>query len=131
MNTVIINYSEKYYSDKGSIPERYSGKFVQIRHGDIEYILFSPTELTKYHANIVERFCSEWKIDGHYNREKKSFDIDDPAWLVLGGGKFEWDRKGKLIRLYDDSMVYGKFDPKELKERIKTGDLSDYKVQIE
>lgn len=131
MNTVIVDYSEIYYSGKGSIPERYSGKFVQIRHNDTEYILFSPTELIKYHADIVERFCLERKISGHYNKDKKSFDIDDPAWFIVGGGKFDWDKKGKIIRLYDDSMAYGKFDEKGLKERIKKGKLSDYEIQIE
>jgi hypothetical protein len=126
MVTIIINYSESK-----ELLERYSGKFVQIRHGDTEYILFSPRELARFHADIVERFCSERKIEGHYNIGRKSFDIDDPAWVVVGGGKFEWDRKEKLIYLYDDSMAYGKFDAEGLKERIKTGELSDYEVRIE
>lgn len=131
MNTIIVNYSEIYYSEiKGPIPEKYSGKFVQIRHGDTEYLLFSPKELTKYHADIVKRFCSERNIEGHYNYERKSFEIDEPDWIVVGGGKFEWDNKEKFIHLYDDSMAYGKFDEKGLKERIKSM-LSDYEVQVE
>jgi len=53
-------------------------------------------------------------------------------YLITGGGKFEIDRKKKHIRLYDDSLAYGKFDRRGLKERILSiAEFSKYKVQIE
>ena len=134
MKTVFIDYSEMYYSGgkKASLPDNRSGKFVQLRKGDVEYLVFSPSGLTAYHAEIVERFCRDRDIDGVYNAGKKRFDIHDPAWTVAGGGKFEIDRPGKRLRLYDNSMAYGRFDPRGLRERIlQVEALKDYSVLIE
>jgi hypothetical protein len=134
MNVIFIDYSEIYYSSvaKTSAPNKRNGKFVQIRNNITEYLVFSPKELTPYHANLVERFCIEKVLDGSYNDKGKRFDIYDPAWVIIGGGKFEIDKAEKYIRLYDNSMAYGKFDSKGLKEKILSIDeMSDYKVQIE
>ncbi len=50
----------------------------------------------------------------------------------MGGGKFEIDKAEKYIRLYDNSMAYGRFDNEGLKEKIfLINGMSDYKVQIE
>lgn len=134
MKTILINYAETYYADtaRKGMPDQYAGKFVQIRKGPTEYLVFSPKESTRFHADILERFCTERKIPGVYNSQNKSFDILDRAWVVAGGGKFETDRKKKFLRLYDDSMAYGKFDRRGLKEKILSiAEFSNYKVQIE
>ncbi|MDA8240757.1 MAG: hypothetical protein M0Z67_10355 [Nitrospiraceae bacterium] len=134
MKTVFIDYSGMYYSGgkKASLPDNRSGKFVQLRKDDVEYLVFSPSGLTAYHAEIVERFCRDRDIDGVYNTEKKRFDIHDQTWVVAGGGKFEIDGPGKRLRLYDNSMAYGRFDPRGLRERIlQVEALKDYSVMIE
>jgi len=134
LNVILIDYSEIYYSSvaKTDRPDKLTGKFVQIKNNNTEYLIFSPKELTPYHADLVERFCLETGLNGSYNTEGKRFDIHDPAWVIVGGGKFEIDKTGKYIRLYDNSMAYGRFDSKGLKEKILLIDeMSDYKVQIE
>jgi hypothetical protein len=134
LNVILIDYSEIYYSSvaKTAMPDKLTGKFVQIRNDNTEYLIFSPKEFTSYHANLVERFCLETGLNGYYNTEGKRFDIHDPAWVIVGGGKFEIDKMGKYIRLYDNSMAYGRFDSKGLKDKILLIDeMSDYKVQIE
>jgi hypothetical protein len=134
VKTVFIDYSERYSSDakKASVPDKRSGKFVQLRRDGVEYLVFSSPGLTPYHADIVERFCRDRDIDGVYNATKKRFDIQDPAWSVAGGGKFEIDRVGRRIRLYDNSMAYGRFDSKGLREKvIQVETLKDYAVLIE
>ncbi len=129
MKIIYIDYAEKFYRD---IPDYYSGKFVQIRHSRTEYFIFSPREFTKYHANIVERFCSENNIAGIFDNVHKRFDILESDWITVGGGKFEVDRKRKKVHLYDDSMAYGKFNATGLEERILAIDkFSGYKVRIE
>jgi hypothetical protein len=131
---IFIDYSEVYYSTVAGtdMPDRRAGKFVQIRNNNTEYLIFSPKEFTRYHADIVERFCTERGIVGLYNNTNKRFDILDPGWVVIGGGKFEMVRTTKYIRLYDDSMVYGRFDTKGLKKKILLiKGFSDYVVQIE
>ena len=133
MSVIFIDYSETYYRDFAGmdVPERYAGKFVQIRKGSTEYLVFSPKKFTRFHADIVRRFCTDREIRGVFNSQSKSFDVRDPSWVVAGGGKFEIDRGKKFLHLYDNSMAYGKFDGRGLKEKILTiAKLSDYKVQI-
>jgi hypothetical protein len=109
-----------------------SGKFVQVRHGDAEYLILSPKEFSPYHADILERFCRERSIDGAYQEGKKRFDIHDAEWVIQGGGKFEIDDKKKFIRFYDNSMAYGRFEARGLRKKVHRSDmLKDYEVRIE
>jgi hypothetical protein len=67
-----------------------------------------------------------------YNNAHKSFDIHDVEWAVIGGGKFERDRVKKQLRLYDESMAYGKFTREGLKEKILSlSAFSGYDVRVE
>jgi hypothetical protein len=128
------DYSRQYYREAGmALPEKTAGKFVQIRKGSAEeHLVFSPKEYSRYHADIVSRFCAERGIAGTYNNIHKRFDIDEPGWSVTGGGKFEIDRRNKHLRLYDDSMAYGKFNAKMLKEDILSlPAFSGYTVLVE
>ena len=134
MPIIFIDYSTLYYTEvtKTAVPPAVSGKFVQIRNESTLYLVFSPTEFTKYHSNIVERFCLDKGIEGSYDRERKRYDIYDQAWNVLGGGKFEVDTNKKAIKLYDNSMAYGKFDRSGLKEMINAlPEFSGFTVLIE
>jgi len=118
MTMVFIDYTHLYYTAiaKTGVPPARSGKFVRIRHGFTEYLVFSPKEFTKFHSNIVERFCLDKGIEGGYDPEGKRYDISDRAWTVAGGGKYEIDTDTRTIKLYDNSMAYGKFDMTGLRE---------------
>ncbi len=134
METIVVNYAELYYLRIASqkVPDRYSGKFVQLRHNDNEYLVFSPKEFTKFHANIVEHFSKEKGLRGVYDSEKKRYDILEQGWSISGGGKFEIDRIKRELRLYDDSMAYGRFKDEGLRERLQnTEEFSDYRILIE
>jgi Janus/Ocnus family (Ocnus) len=133
-NIVFIDYSEWYYSvvAKTPMPEKQSAKFVQIRHYDTEYLIFSPKDLTPYHGDIVERFCRDKGVSGSFEGRQKHFAIHDISWVIVGGGKIEIDRIKKCVRLYDNSMAYGKFDPAGLKDKIlQIAQMADYEVEIE
>jgi hypothetical protein len=134
VKTRFINYAETYYLDimRTALPDHLSGKFVHIKTGSTEYLVFSPKEFTRFHADILERFCTEREIPGIYDSKNKSYEITDPDWTVTGGGKFEIDRKRKFLRMYDDSMAYGKFDTKGMKKKILSiAVFAGYAVQIE
>ena len=120
MAFVFIDYTPLYFMAiaKTPVPPAVGGKFVQLRNGDTEYLVFSPREFTKYHAGIVERFCLDKGIEGSYDAERKRYNIADQAWVVVGGGKFEVDRERMTIRLFDDSMAYGKFNRAGLAEKL-------------
>ncbi|HUJ17159.1 MAG TPA: hypothetical protein VL197_04125, partial [Nitrospirota bacterium] len=72
MAIIFIDYMQLYYQEvaKTAVPAVTGGKFVQIRKGASLYLVFSPTEFTKYHANIVERFCMDKGIEGRYDAER-------------------------------------------------------------
>jgi hypothetical protein len=130
---VVVDYSALYYSRvaKTAVPHTQSGKFVQLRHDDTEYLVFSPREFAPYHADIVERFCKDKDIPGVYSVPGKRFIIHDPAWVVVGGGKFELDTVTKNILLRDNSMAYGRFDSDGLRDKIHTiKKFRDYEVRI-
>jgi Janus/Ocnus family (Ocnus) len=134
MKLIYRDYSRIYYRETGAaLPDTMAGKFVQIRNDSAEeYLVFSPKELSRYHADIVRRFCAERGIPGVYNNAHKSFDIHDTEWAVIGGGKFERDRVKKQLRLYDDSTAYGKFNRERLKEKILSlSAFSGYDVRVE
>jgi len=129
-----IDYTPFYFTSiaGSAVPSVTVGKFVQIRNGSTLYLVLSPKELTKYHANIIERFCMDKGIEGSYDAKREKFFISDQAWQVIGGGKFERDGSKKAIKLYDNSMAYGKFDATGLKEMLMTlPEYSSYNVIIE
>lgn len=134
MDVTLIDYAPLYYTSlsKEPAPSIIAGKFVLMSHGDTLYLVIAPRELSKYHANIVERFCIDKGIGGSYDSEGKRYNVQDQDWIVAGGGKFAIDRSQKTIRLYDDSMAYGKFDTTELREAIGTlREFSDFTIQVE
>ncbi len=131
---IVIDYTPFYYASlaRTSAPPATAGKFVQIRHGADRYLVFSPKELTKYHANIVERFCMDTGIEGSYDGKREKFTIADQAWAIVGGGKFERDDEKKAIKLYDESMAYGKFDATGLQEMLAAlPEFSGYRITVE
>ena len=130
----LIDYTPLYYVSiaGAAVPVVVTGKFVQIRNGSMLYLVLSPREFTKYHANIVERFCMDKGIEGSYDSKGEKFTINDQAWVIVGGGKFERDANKKTIKLYDNSMAYGKFDPLGIREMLGAlSEFSGYDITIE
>ena len=122
MAVELIDYTQPYYTAiaKTDVPPMVIGKLVQIRNETTEYLVLSPKEFTKYHANIVERFCIDKGLEGSYDADRKRYDIHDRTWVIVGGGKFELDTIKKTIRFFDDSMAYGKFDARGLPEKVSS-----------
>jgi hypothetical protein len=129
-----INYIPLYYASVSNtpVPPLIIGKFVQIKSDDTLFLVFSPRDFTKYHANIIERFCYDKGLEGSYDRERKRFDIHDKAWTIAGGGKFAIDKNRKAVKLFDDSMVYGKFEKTGLREIVNAlPEFTGYTIIIE
>lgn len=135
MSFEIDDYSRLYYELITAIPvpSKRSGKFVIIENCDTgrEYLALSATELSVYHANIVERFCVQRQINGSYNDKKDDFKIHDDAWSVNGGGMWSLDDDEKSFRLFGSSKAYGEFHDKNLKGKIaSTGVMAGYTVFV-
>ncbi|MBA4373341.1 MAG: hypothetical protein C0402_10845 [Thermodesulfovibrio sp.] len=136
MNVELIDYSEYYFAELAGelVPANRGGKFVQIRDrgSDREYVVLSPAKLSLYHANIVERFCGLRELDGHWNSGKTAYEIVDPSWHIVGGGRWVIDSEKKTLELGSSSQAYGRFDLVGLEERLRTLDtLQGYMVRVE
>jgi hypothetical protein len=134
MPFILIDYTPLYYASLAgtSVPAVVTGKFVQVRNGNTLYLVLSPKEFSKYHANIVERFCMDKGIEGKYDVKREKFTIMDRSWQIIGGGKFDRDTNKKAIKLYDNSMAYGRFDATGLKEILGVlTEFSGYTISIE
>lgn len=130
MKFIFLDYSEEIQKTCSDPAAKRSGKFVQIRSGDTEFIVFSCSQLHPYHANIVERFCHQKSgIKGHYTPKRDNFIIESPGWEVAGGGKWELDEKNKSIRLTGGSMAYGPFERAGLKENLSRA-KPGYSIEI-
>lgn len=131
---IFIDYTLFYYSTviRKPVPPVISGKFIQVANRTTLYLIFSPKDFTKYHANIVERFCMDKGIEGSYDAKREKFFIRDQAWQVTGGGMFERDGNKKAIKLYGNSMAYGKFDAEGLRELVGPHpEFAGYNIIIE
>lgn len=131
---ILIDYTPFHYTYLAGtpIPTVVIGKFVQIRNGNTLYLILSPKDFTKYHANIVERFCMDKGIEGNYDSKREKFTIVDQAWTIIGGGRFERDDNKKAIKLHDNSMAYGKFDAMGLKEMLGAlPEFLNYSIMID
>ncbi len=134
MKFFLIDYSELFYKTtaKKKIPRKRAGKFVQLRNNDMEYLLLSPKDFAVYHANIVERFCTEKGIAGTYNIKRDHFEINEPHWEIVGGGIWTINEKEKSLDFSGGSLAYGKFDRRGLREKVLSlKGMSDYIVKTD
>ena len=132
----IIFYKKRGFTSRQSsrdvTHEKITGKFVQLRSASKEFLVFAPLDLFRYHADILERFCNQRGITGIYLDTEKRYEILDSDWSVIGGGKFMVDTTQRNIRLFDNSMAYGKFNRRGMRGKIlSSGRFSGYHVQIE
>jgi hypothetical protein len=117
----IIDYSEVCFIDleETEIPRQRDGKFVLIANHHDVYAVFSPRALSRYHANIVERFLTLRGFGGHYNPKKDVFFPNSPDWQVLGGGFWKVDDDKGTLRVYGYSQAYGGVDLRAFAEEVR------------
>ena len=128
-----IDYSYTYYvGRKGPIPASRGGKFVQLRNAYYEYVVLAPVKMSAYHANIVERFCRDERIEGKYrSRKMDDYQLRAAGWEIVGGGFWQMEEKKKWLSLRGASQAYGRFDPEGLKGKILTHDgMEGFEVEI-
>lgn len=121
MNLEYVDYSPLWFCDinNESLPNKRSGKFILITNGSSRWAVFSPAELSKWHANIAERFCNQHRIAGVYNAAQTKYNIHDKEWDIMGGGKWEIDDEQSMIVIFGASDAYGRVDLKLLANQLK------------
>jgi hypothetical protein len=112
--TVILDYPPR-----GGAPGQLDceGKFLQLVLRGQEYLLFAPRALHRFHYQILARFLAEHAIPYRWVSEQ-ALEVNAPELAVIGGGKFRVRAKDRTLELWDNSQAYGRFDERELPEKI-------------
>jgi hypothetical protein len=134
MQLRFVDYCLLYFTElrEQPLPSHREGKVVVLRSPAVRYAVFSPRQLSTYHANIVERFLLGEGISGQYNAKRDAFMFDAPDWQVEGGAHWERDDAQGVVRLYGRSQVYGGLDLAPLAAELReTPDLRDLKIVVE
>ncbi len=118
---IIEDYASIYFEtlQGRSTPPVYDGKFVHISGPREEFLVLSPVALSKYHANIVERFCHRHK-DVMFRLSGDDGRFTTPGWEVCGGGRFHLDHVQRFLQLWGTSKAYGAFDAEALRIKAKS-----------
>jgi hypothetical protein len=95
----------------------YRGKFVQLALHGVEYLIFAPAELHRFHNQILAQFLMEQNIP-HRWVNGQTLEMAESDLVVIGGGKFRVNTGSRILELWDNSQAYGRFDGHGLPERI-------------
>jgi hypothetical protein len=127
MDLTVVDYSNLCFAvlQKTRVPPRREGKFVVIGNGRERFAVFSPRELSVYHANIVERFMLDRGIRGQYNLKGDVYYFDAPAWTVEGGALWRFDRQPGILEIFGRSGGYGGLDLEEVACQLRAAGAFD------
>jgi len=117
MHTLILTYPAPMEDDAPL-----EGKFLQLRLAARDYILCATATECRYHNQILARFLSEQGIPHRWEGEEKLV-VDRPELAVTGGGRFRLDATRESLHVWDDSSVYGRFDPSRLAAQLTAAGL--------
>lgn len=107
------------------------GKFIQLRLRDAEYLVFAPKHLHGFHNQILARFLADRDIEHHWANDQ-ALEFESDSVRVIGGGRFRLDRQARKLELWDSSQAYGRFDERELPQRLRDAGhpWSGYEIAI-
>lgn len=112
MQTLILTYPTPMEDDA-----LLEGKFLQLRLATRDCILLATATECRYHNQILARFLSEQAIP-HRWEGAENLVVDHPELAVTGGGRFHLDPTRQILRVWDESSVYGRFDPLRLAAQL-------------
>lgn len=93
------------------------GKFLQLVLGGREYLVFAPRGQHRYHNQILGQFLADNGIAHHWVTQER-LELDSREASVIGGGRFRVDNAARVLELWDNSQVYGRFEERGLAEKI-------------
>jgi len=104
------------------------GKFVQIRNGNNQIVIFAPTTPYKYHSHIVAKFAEDMGLNTFEGNNGITF--SDPGWKIVDGGKMRLNADTREVEIWGASQAYGQFDRTIEEELGNSNELNGYEISI-
>ncbi len=126
----IVDYSPILF--KKIVPATRHGKFLQlVEDGEVEMLILSPYQLSKYHAQILERYCVLNDIEGRFVKMPDFFQATGSDIEVIGGGHWKIDDSVRRLVLNGESTMYGAFNKEGLSGKVRAlPEYSSYTVMV-
>jgi len=117
IETVVVDFSDgSEIPDAGEAHDKpLVCKMMIIAIAGTAHLVFGPVSEFGYHADLVDRFCSQRDIAAAWVRKPDIVEILQQDVQIRGGGWMKIDRSKSLIEIYGRSTAYGRFDKKLLK----------------
>ena len=128
LSRFISYFSTQGKSIGGVKTEIREGKFVQIKNGSNQFIVFAPTSPFTYHSHIVAKFAEDMGIMTF--ETDKGIEFRDTGWKIIGGGKMRVDSEARKVEVWGASQAYGQFDRTIEHELGNSVELKDYELSI-
>lgn len=111
--------------------EEVRGKFVQIRWKGEPWLLFASKDQHAFHNQIVAHFMSEQHLPYHW-QSPEILNFEHADLEIVGGGKFLLDWPAKQLKLFAESMVYGRIHEEGLKQSLEESGMPwrDFVIEI-
>lgn len=98
--------------------ETIEGKFLQFRWQGNEYLLFATRDEHLFHNQMLSHFLTDHNLP-HQWRDAEHLEIPLSDLTVVGGGRFHFTANPAQLKLWDNSMAYGRFDDAGLADRLR------------
>ncbi|HUV31491.1 MAG TPA: hypothetical protein VMY05_10430 [Acidobacteriota bacterium] len=120
---VVIDFSDTAASstEKDAGHKQVVCKFMLLSVSGLVHLVFGSVKRFAYHADLVDRFCTERGIAAVWMKRPDVMEVFDPEVRLLGGGWMKINRARSEIDIYGRSTAYGRFDDAMI-ERVTGSD---------
>jgi hypothetical protein len=115
VKTKLLNLIEQNPPDSGD-GEPLSCKFIVIEHAGALNLVIGPVSDFRYHAALVDRFCSVNELPSGWVRKPDLLEIYDASVAIRGGGLAELDFSDKTCVVHGHSAAYGGFKASDIRQ---------------
>ena len=130
MQLEVINYNGAKTSDPHS--GRVVCKFLLVEHLDTLLMLIGEVEEFRYHAMLLNRFCSSRNIPASWAKKNEYLEVFDQGVQIRGGGWLEVVPSQQYARVYGSSSAYGPFETVTLRQIVDLHPFFEgFQVQIQ
>ena len=109
LTTIDLLHDKKVFKQSEVLQTVLECKFVLLSHENEHILIFGPLHTYNYHAQLVEKLCSDRNIDSHWQKQPDIFSITDDSYQINGGGWFRFDFSDKTLTAMSISTAYGRF----------------------